>query len=102
MPAVKEAKRLGLKYKCEAPAGKPGRRIRQLADDLDVDLIVMGSPERRPSVAKGLPDLDRLLGNSLSDYIRSRSALSRFTGSITENNANRLERRQILRRYFLP
>lgn len=70
IPAVKEAKRLGLKYKCEAPSGKPGRRIRQLADDLDVDLIVMGSPDRRPSVAKALPDLDRLLGNSLSDYIR--------------------------------
>lgn len=70
VPAVKEAKRLGLKYTCEAPSGKPGRRIRQLAEQLDVDLIVMGSPERRPSVAKGLPDLDRLLGNSLSDYIR--------------------------------
>ena len=70
IPAVKEAKRLGLKYQCEAPSGKPGRRIRQLADDLDVDLIVMGSPDRRPSVAKALPDLDRLLGNSLSDYIR--------------------------------
>ena len=73
IPAIKEAKRLGLKYKCEAPTGKPGVRIRQLADDLDVDLIVMGSPERRPSVAKGLPDLDRLLGNSLSDYIRVQS-----------------------------
>ena len=69
-PAVKEAKRLGLKYRCEAPEGKPGARICQLADELDVDLLVMGSPERRPSIAKGLPDLDRLLGASLSDYIR--------------------------------
>lgn len=69
-PAVKQAKNLGIKYKCEAPSGKPGVRIKQLADDLDVDLLVMGSPERRPSVAKGLPDLDRLLGDSLSDYIR--------------------------------
>jgi nucleotide-binding universal stress UspA family protein len=31
---------------------------------------VIGSPDRRPSIAKGLPDLDRLLGESLSDYIR--------------------------------
>ena len=32
--------------------------------------MILGSPERRPSVAKNLPDLDRLLGSSLSDYIR--------------------------------
>jgi nucleotide-binding universal stress UspA family protein len=69
-PAVAEAKRMGVKYRCEAPAGKPGARICQLAEDREVDLLVMGSPERRPSIAKGLPDLDRLLGQSLSDYVR--------------------------------
>ncbi|HHP7245939.1 MAG TPA: universal stress protein [Elainellaceae cyanobacterium] len=69
-PAVAEAKKMGIKYRCEAPAGKPGARICQLAEDLDIDLLVMGSPERRPSIAKGLPDLDRLLGQSLSDYVR--------------------------------
>ncbi|MGF1498642.1 MAG: universal stress protein [Elainellaceae cyanobacterium] len=69
-PAVAEAKRMGLKYRCEAPSGKPGARICALAEDQDVDLLVMGSPERRPSIAKGLPDLDRLLGQSLSDYVR--------------------------------
>ena len=31
---------------------------------------MIGSPERRPSIAKNLPDLDRLLGTSLSDYVR--------------------------------
>ncbi|MGK7891330.1 MAG: universal stress protein [Leptolyngbyaceae cyanobacterium] len=70
LPAIQEAQKLGIKYQCEAPSGKPGKRIQQLAEDLDVDLLIMGSPERRPSVARGLPDLDRLLGGSLSDYIR--------------------------------
>jgi nucleotide-binding universal stress UspA family protein len=69
-PAVAEAKRLGINYRCEAPEGKPGVRICQLADDLNADLIMLGSPDRRPSIAKGLPDLDRLLGQSLSDYVR--------------------------------
>ena len=70
MPAIKAAQQYGIKYRCESPSGKPGVRIRLLAEELDVDLLIMGSPERRPSVAKGLPDLDRLLGGSLSDYIR--------------------------------
>ena len=61
---------MGIKYRCAAPAGKPGDRVCELASDLDVDLLVIGSPERRPSVARALPDLDRLLGQSLSDYVR--------------------------------
>lgn len=70
LPAIAEAKKLGINYKCVAPEGKPGERICQLADELNVDLLILGSPERRPSIAKGLPDLDRLLGQSLSDYVR--------------------------------
>lgn len=70
LPAIAEAKKLGINYKCVAPEGKPGERICQLAEDLNVDLLVLGSPERRPSIARGLPDLDRLLGQSLSDYVR--------------------------------
>ncbi len=68
--AIAEAKKLGVSYRCAAPAGKPGERICQLAEELNVDLLILGSPDRRPSVAKGLPDLDRLLGRSLSDYVR--------------------------------
>ena len=68
--AVAAAKRLGISYKCVAPAGNPGERICQLADELNVDLLMLGSPDRRPSIAKNLPDLDRLLGQSLSDYVR--------------------------------
>ncbi len=70
VPAIAEAKRLGISYKAIAPEGKPGERICQEAEALNVDLLMMGSPDRRPSIAKGLPDLDRLLGQSLSDYVR--------------------------------
>lgn len=70
MPGIAEAKRLGISYKAIAPDGKPGERICQVAEDMNVDLLVLGSPDHRPSIAKGLPDLDRLLGQSLSDYVR--------------------------------
>lgn len=70
LEAVAEAKKQGINYKCVAPVGKPGARICQLANEMNVDLLMLGSPDRRPSIAKGLPDLDRLLGQSLSDYVR--------------------------------
>jgi nucleotide-binding universal stress UspA family protein len=69
-PAIAEAKKFGVSYKCFAPEGKPGDRICQLAEEQNVDLLILGSPDRRPSVAKALVDLDRLLGQSLSDYVR--------------------------------
>lgn len=70
IPAITEAKKLGINYRCVAPEGKPGERICQVAEEMNVDLLILGSPDRRPSIAKGLPDLDRLLGQSLSDYVR--------------------------------
>ena len=70
LPAIAEAKKYGVAFKCVAPEGKPGARICQTAEELNVNLLILGSPDRRPSVAKGLPDLDRLLGQSLSDYVR--------------------------------
>lgn len=70
IPAINEAKKLGISYKCVAPEGKPGERICQTAEEMNVDMLILGSPESRPSIAKGLPDLDRLLGQSLSDYVR--------------------------------
>jgi nucleotide-binding universal stress UspA family protein len=69
-PAVAEAKRRGISYQCVAIAGKAGEEICRIADDTHTDLLILGSPDRRPSVAKTLPDLDRLLGNSTSDYVR--------------------------------
>ena len=68
--AAAEAKRYNIATKLVAPEGKAGQRICQLAEEKNVDLIILGSPDRRPSIAKGMPDLDRLLGESLSDYVR--------------------------------
>ncbi len=36
--------------------------------------VVIASQDRRPLVAKALVDLDRLLGSSVSDYIRVHAA----------------------------
>ncbi|MBW4521298.1 MAG: universal stress protein [Scytolyngbya sp. HA4215-MV1] len=69
-PAVTEAKRLGIKYRCVISQGKAGEEICRIAEEFHTDLLMLGSPDRRPSIAKGLPDLDRLLGTSLSDYVR--------------------------------
>jgi nucleotide-binding universal stress UspA family protein len=68
--AVAEAKRLGIAYRCLSCVGKPAEELCRLADELNVGLLLLGSPDRRPTIAKGLPDLDRLLGTSLSDYVR--------------------------------
>jgi nucleotide-binding universal stress UspA family protein len=50
--------------------GDPGTEIVRLAEESKADLLVMGSPDRRPSIARSIPDLDRLLGRSVSDYVR--------------------------------
>jgi len=69
-PAVLEAKKRGITSKCVVSSGKPSEEICRLAEESDVDLLILGSPERRPSIAKSLPDIDRLLGASVSDYVR--------------------------------
>jgi nucleotide-binding universal stress UspA family protein len=69
-PAVAEAKKQGVAYRCVTSTGKPGEEICRLSEEMNIDLLMLGSPERRPSIAKSLPDLDRLLGVSLSDYVR--------------------------------
>lgn len=69
-PAAAKVKKAGLNYRCVVAGGKPGQQICALAEKNNIDLLVLGSPERRPSIAKTLPDLDRLLGSSLSDYVR--------------------------------
>jgi nucleotide-binding universal stress UspA family protein len=50
--------------------GDIGRTVCAAAEELRADLVVIASQDRRPLVAKGLVDLDRLLGSSVSDYIR--------------------------------
>ena len=43
------------------------------AEEIGADLVVIASQDRRPLIARGLVDLDKLLGNSVSDYIRVRA-----------------------------
>lgn len=69
-PAVAEAKKMGVSYRCISAIGKPGETICRLADESNIDLLMLGSPDRRPSIAKSFVDMDRLLGSSLSDYVR--------------------------------
>jgi nucleotide-binding universal stress UspA family protein len=68
--AVAEARKHGVQPRCVLSMGKPGEKICRLAEELNVDLLLLGSPDRRPSIAKSFVDLDRLLGASLSDYVR--------------------------------
>ena len=68
--AVAEAKKQGVPTRCVTSSGKPSEEICRLAKDWNVDLLLLGSPDRRPSIAKSLVDIDRLLGASLSDYVR--------------------------------
>lgn len=68
--AIAKAKQFGIQYTAISSGGKPGPTICRLAEEKNIDLLMLGSPDRRPSIAKGLPDLDRLLGTSLSDYVR--------------------------------
>ncbi len=68
--AAQKVKRMGIPYRCAVTGGRPAEQICSLAEEYNVDLLLLGSPDRRPSIAKAIPDLDRLLGTSLSDYVR--------------------------------
>lgn len=67
---ISKLRRRGIKYRCAAPEGKPGARICDLAEQLNASLIVLGYTDRRPTIAKGMPDIDLLMGGMLSDYVR--------------------------------
>jgi nucleotide-binding universal stress UspA family protein len=68
--AVAEAQRYAVPARCYTSSGKPGEEICRLAEELSIDLLLLGSPDRRPSIAKSFVDIDRLVGASLSDYVR--------------------------------
>jgi nucleotide-binding universal stress UspA family protein len=68
--AVAEAKKQGIQSRTYISSGKPGEEICRLAEELNIDLLLLGSPDRRPSIAKSFVDIDRLVGSSLSDYVR--------------------------------
>jgi len=69
-PAAAKAKKRGVSYQSVVSSGKPGEEVCRIAQETNADLLVLGSPDRRPSIARSLPDLDRLLGTSMSDYVR--------------------------------
>jgi nucleotide-binding universal stress UspA family protein len=68
--AVQRARSLGVEMKALHRTGDIGRAVCAAAEESRADLLVIASQDRRPLVAKALVDLDRLLGNSVSDYIR--------------------------------
>ncbi|NEP08704.1 MAG: universal stress protein [Symploca sp. SIO1A3] len=68
--AAAKVRQQGVACSCHNSVGQAGVEICRLAEELNIDLLILGSPDRRPSIAKALVDLDRLLGNSLSDYVR--------------------------------
>jgi len=68
--AVLQAENQGIPVRCVSSSGKPGEEICRLVEELNVDLLLIGSPDRRPSIAKSFVDIDRLIGASLSDYVR--------------------------------
>ena len=61
---------MGVEMKAIHRTGDVSRTVCKVAEELKVDLLVIASQDRRPLVAKALVDLDRLLGSSVSDYIR--------------------------------
>ena len=69
--AVQRARSLGVDLKPMHVANPDiGRGVCQAAKEIGADLVVIASQDRRPLVARGLVDLDKLLGGSISDYIR--------------------------------
>ena len=68
--AVQRARGFGVEMKAIHGTGDVGRGFCQAAEDHNADLVVIASQDRRPLVARGLVDIDRLLGSSVSDYIR--------------------------------
>ncbi|MBD2177969.1 universal stress protein [Pseudanabaena sp. FACHB-1998] len=68
--AAAKLKRMNIPSKTFIGSGDVGKEICRLADESNASLLMLGSPDRRPSIARSLPDLDRLLGTSTSDYVR--------------------------------
>jgi nucleotide-binding universal stress UspA family protein len=68
--AVQRARGYGVTMQAMHRTGEIGRTVCDTAAELKADLVVIASQDRRPLVARALVDLDRLLGSSVSDYIR--------------------------------
>jgi nucleotide-binding universal stress UspA family protein len=68
--AVQRARSFGVELQPIHRSGDIGRTVCNAADEMKADLLVIASQDRRPVVAKSLVDIDRLLGSSVSDFIR--------------------------------
>jgi nucleotide-binding universal stress UspA family protein len=68
--AIERVKRAGIAYKAFSSPEKAGPALCRVAEESKADLMILGSPDRRPSIAKNLVDLDLLLGGATSDYVR--------------------------------
>ena len=69
--AIQKARSFGVDLKTIHTEGKDiGRSVCAVAEKINADMLVIASQDRRPLVARGLVDLDKLLGGSVSDYIR--------------------------------
>ncbi len=68
--AVQRARGFGVTMNPLHRTGDIGRTVCETAVETRADLVVIASQDRRPLVARALVDLDRLLGSSVSDYIR--------------------------------
>ena len=68
--AVLRARNFGVELKGIHTTGDIGRGVCAAAETEKADLLVIASQDRRPLVARALVDIDRLLGSSVSDYIR--------------------------------
>ena len=69
--AVQRARKLGVELKpLHVTDADIGKGVCLAAEQANADLVVLASQDRRPLVARGLVDLDKLLGGSVSDYIR--------------------------------
>jgi nucleotide-binding universal stress UspA family protein len=68
--AIHRARSFGVEMKPLHRTGDIARSVCDTAAEMQADLVVIASQDRRPLVAKALVDLDRLLGTSVSDYIR--------------------------------
>ncbi|MCP9938786.1 universal stress protein [Synechococcus sp. Cruz CV12-2-Slac-r] len=68
--AKQRARSFGVELNAVQKTGDIGRGLCATALEIKADLVVIASQDRRPLVAKGLVDLDRLLGGSVSDYVR--------------------------------
>jgi len=68
--ATQRARSYGIELKTLHKNGDVARELCAAAQEVNADLVVIASQDRRPLVARGLVDLDRLLGGSVSDYVR--------------------------------